>query len=204
MAYQKKSAANTTPREYEINYVPNYAEETCAGANAKLKKAGRPYLMTIKNYLIKTKTDGVVLGTYIFFGGVPSPALHEKLEEAGFKVRRRPRTWENKKANTTVDIAEYDRECYAIYYSTTPFLTTEQVNIITKLYLLVNKSQESGQSFLSASWKKVEEKWGSKEDWLSICAVDNTTTKAAPAVEDVEEEEVTPTGSMLDEIDALI
>lgn len=200
MAYQK----NTVKRENTINYVPDFVDKTCAGANFKTKKAGRPYLMAIKNYLIKTKTEGTVLGTYIFFGGVPSPKLHEKLEEVGFKVRRRPRTWENKKANTTVDIAEYDRECYSVYYSTTPFLTTEQVELITKLYLLVNKSQESGESFLSASWKKVEEKWGSKEDWLKICAVDNTTTKAAPTVEEVEEEEVTPTGSMLDEIDALI
>lgn len=189
-------------KQYFTNFIPDFDQQAIAGANFKTKKAGRPFIFDARTFITRTKNDGIVLMHYLLFGGVPSPKLHAKLEEVGFKVRRRPRTWKAKDGKV-VDIATRDNNCYVVYYNTQPNVWPEQVEVMGKIYAALNAVCAGKGNFLSTTWEGVEERWGSKEDWLSICAVDNTTTKQSKSSA-VEEEENDDTGSLLNDIDALI
>ena len=199
----RKTASAYPAGGYTHNFVPEFVQKVCAGANFKTKKAGRPFTMNIQVFRINTKEDGPVLQTYLMFGGVPSRKLHNLLEENGFKVRRRPRTW-TAKDGTVVDIADQDRECYAVYYNTQPNISVDQMNVLNKIMASLNKSTEpGGQLPLLASWQRVEEVWGNREDWLDVCAVDTSAAKAAPAaIAEPDDEDETP--GLLDDIDDLI
>jgi hypothetical protein len=182
-------------------YVPNYVQDVCAGANPKLKKAGRPFTFDVRVFRVNTKDSGPILSTYLMFGGVPTPKLHELLETEGFKVRRRPRTWTGKDGKV-VDIAERDNECYSVYYNTNQTITEGQMSLIAKIFGSLNKSLTTGKAPLLASWEAIEESWGDKDKWLSICAVDSSTKKATVAEPD--EEDGLDTSSILDDVDDLL
>jgi len=188
---------NQTPRSYPVTYVSEFTQKAIAGANFKTKKAGRPFIFCVREFMIQTKEGGTVVNPYLLFGGVPSPKLHEALDTVGFKVRRRPRTW-NDKSGKAVDIATRDNECYAVYYSTHEELTADQINLIGKIFLLVNGTKKTGKSFLSSSWAAVEEKWGTVNEWLTHCAVDTTTS--APAAAPVENSIVAALSDLEDEL----
>lgn len=204
MARQTQQAQTTQKRSYPAIYVPEYTQKAIAGANFKTKKAGRPFIFDVRTFLTNTKDDGTVLMTYLLFGGVPSRKLHDLLEANNFKVRRRPRTW-NSKDGKVVDIATRDNECYSVYYSTQPNISEDQLKVIAKLFRALNKMTEGSPSFLATSWDRIEELWGNREDWLSICAVDNSSSASAPPAAAPEEEDgEIENGSLLNDIDDLI
>lgn len=189
--------------EYDTVYVPEFVQKATSGANMKLKKAGRPFTIDVRTYRIRTKESGMILQTYLMFGGVPSPKLHALLEDAEFKLRRRPRTWKDKNGNV-VDIAGRNNECYAVYYSTNSEITQDQTTLIAKLLLALNKTLPTGsKTYLLPNWERIEEEWGAKDEWLKLCAVDSSAQKNTPAPEP-EEEKPEPTPGVLDDIDDLI
>ena len=171
------------------NYVPDFAQRAIAGVKPGQKFGGRPFIMDVRHFPVSTKSDGVVIGTYILFGGVPPKALHEKLAKAGFKVRRRPAWYVNKKDNKTYKVDGNDRECYAIYYNEHPTPTEEQAKLIAGLtYKTLNAVAQKGQTFLLPTWAAIDQNWGDREEWLQICTVDpeenSPVTKAADEDED--------------------
>lgn len=188
MATKKTTKAATTPREYKVRYIPEHTLRAVGGAKGA-KSYVRPFLFDVRTYMIETQSDGTKVNTYLLFGGVPSRKLHEKLDEVGFKVRRRARTWKNKDGAVT-DIADQDNQCFAVYYTLEP-VTKEQAAVIAKLFMASQGVKDTGKSFLRADWASVEKAWGDKEDWLSICAVNEDSSKPAPTVADDDDEEET-------------
>jgi hypothetical protein len=181
MATKATRKTTSTPVEYDTNYVPDFVQRSIAGAKGKGSHP-RPFMFSVKSFKIHTKSEGVKVNTYLLFGGVPSKKLHEKLDSVGFKVRRRSRTWTNAKKET-VDIVTQDRECYAVYY-TLDALTDEQVQLIGRLFKATAQVVETGKTFLAPNWATVEKMWGNKDEWLAVCAVDNTEDGEAPAPEE--------------------
>jgi hypothetical protein len=178
----KKTTKKTTQTEYDVRYVPDQVRRAIAGAKGP-KSHPRPFLFDAVSYKINTQEDGVKINTYLLFGGVPSENLHKNLTEAGFSVRRRARSWKNKDGEV-VNIADRDNECYAVYYTLEP-LTEQQAVIIGKLFLATGKVADSGKTYLAPNWKTVEELWGDKEDWLTVCSVEPKDEDAsAPAPEE--------------------
>jgi hypothetical protein len=162
----------TATRTYDVTYTPDYVQRQIAGA--KGTKGGRPFIFDVRFFKVRTKTGDTVVGTYLLFGGVPTPNLHDQLIEAGFKVRRRARTWEDKKNNVTVDIADRENECYAVYYNTEPTISDVQIKVIAGIMKKgISTLPERKQTFLLPSWAAVEKGWGATEKWLDICAVSN-------------------------------
>jgi hypothetical protein len=185
MAKQKTE----TKREYTVRYVPDQVRRSIAGAKGP-KSYPRPFLFDVQTYMINTQDDGTKVNTYLLFGGVPSENLHNNLIEAGFKVRRRARSWDKKKDGKvveTVNIADRDNECYAVYYTLEP-VTEEQATIIGKLFLATGNVAASGKTFLAPNWKTVAKLWGDKDDWLTVCSVEpeeeNDTPAPAPEEDD--------------------
>jgi len=148
---------------YDVKYVPEYQQKAIAGANFKTKKAGRPSLFEIRVYKINTKDSGVVIGTYLLFGGVPKPNLHNALEKVGFKVRRRPASWRGKDGKEVL-VSERDAECWAVYYNTETSVTQDQATLISNLLLATGKVVDSGKTFLLPSWEHIEKAWDGKEE----------------------------------------
>jgi len=186
-----------TKREYDVTYVPDMIQKAIAGAKGP-KAYPRPFMFDVRTFKINTQNDGVKVNTYLLFGGVPSRKLHEKLDEVGFKVRRRARSWVNKDKDT-IDIADQDRECYAVYY-TLEALTDEQIALIARLFKGTTQVASSGKTFLAPNWASVEKLWGNKEDWLTICAVEpEDSTKPAPTPE-AEDDSIDLTADDLDDL----
>ena len=157
----------TTKRSYPVRYTPDHVQRQIAGA--KGTKGGRPFIFDVRFFMITTKE-----GTYLLFGGVPTPNLHDQLVDAGFKVRRRARTWEDKKNNVTVDIADRENECYAVYYNTEPTLSDAQIKVIAGIMKKgISTLPDRKQTFLLSNWDAIEKGWGATEKWLDICAVTN-------------------------------
>ena len=162
----------TTKRSYPVRYTPDHVQRQIAGA--KGTKGGRPFIFDVRFFMITTKEGEVVVGTYLLFGGVPTPNLHDQLVDAGFKVRRRARTWEDKKNNVTVDIADRENECYAVYYNTEPTLSDAQIKVIAGIMKKgISTLPDRKQTFLLSNWDAIEKGWGATEKWLDICAVTN-------------------------------
>jgi hypothetical protein len=190
-------AKKTEKREFDVRYVPDIVQRSIAGAKGKGSHP-RPFMFDVRSFKINTQNDGVKVNTYLLFGGVPSKKLHTKLEEAGFKVRRRARSWQNKDGDT-IDIADRDNECYAVYY-TLDALTDDQVKLIARLFKATAQVVESGKTFLAPNWATVEKVWGSKDDWLTVCAVeDDGEEKEAPAPE-AEDESIDLSDEGLDDL----
>ena len=182
--------------EYDVRYVPDMIQRAIAGAKGP-KAHPRPFLFDVKTFKINTSEDGVKVNTYLLFGGVPSENLHNNLLEVDFNVRRRARSWTNKKGEV-IDIADRDNECYAVYYTLDP-ITPEQATIIAKLFLATAKVCTSGKTFLAPNWDAVDKMWGDKDDWLTVCSVEPEDEDApAPAPEENED------SIDLDEVDDLI
>lgn len=177
----KQTTKTTKKFDPKVRYVPDYVQRAIAGAKGP-KAHPRPFLFDVRTFQIDTKEDGTKLNTYLLFGGVPSKKLHAKLEDAGFKVRRRARSWTNKN-DEVIDVADRDNECYAVYYTLEP-ITKDQAQIIARLYLATAKVAETGKGFLAPNWATVEKTWGDKEDWLTVCTVEpEDDSAAAPAPE---------------------
>jgi hypothetical protein len=193
MAKQKTE----TKREYTVRYVPEPVKRSIAGAKGP-KSYPRPFLFDVQTYMINTQDDGTKVNTYLLFGGVPSENLHNNLTEAGFKVRRRARSWTNKDKKV-VNIADRDNECYAVYYTLEP-VTEEQATIIAKLFLATGNVAASGKSFLAPNWKEVEEKWGSKEDWLTVCSVEPKDEETAAPAPEEDDDSIDLTSSEIDDL----
>lgn len=166
-----------------VRYVPEYQLRAIGGAKSP-KAHPRPFVFAVRSYWIKTQNDGDKINTYLLFGGIPTEKLHNKLDEVGFKVRRRSRTWENKKTNEVVDVADRDNECYAVYYTMEP-LTKEQASLIAKLFMVTAGIAQTGKGFLAPNWATVEKTWGDKEDWLTVCCVQPEEDEQAAAEDTV-------------------
>lgn len=173
----------TTKRSYDVRYTPDHVQRQIAGA--KGTKGGRPFIFDVRFFKVQTKEGETVVGTYLLFGGVPTPNLHEQLVEAGFKVRRRARTWEDKKNNVTVDIADRENECYAVYYNSEPTLSDEQIKVIAGIMKKgISTLPDRKTTFLLPTWEAVDKVWDSKDDWLALCAVSNDDDSDVIAVAD--------------------
>jgi hypothetical protein len=156
----------------KTNYIPDYQQRAISGAKPGQKFGGRPFIMDVRHFPVSTKT-GVVIGTYVLFGGVPPKTLHEKLTTAGFKVRRRPAWYVSKKDQKTYKVDGNDRECYAIYYNEHETPTEEQAKLLAGLtYKTLNAVAKQGQTFLLPTWDAVDRNWGDRNEWLQICTVD--------------------------------
>jgi hypothetical protein len=172
-----------TTSAWDVRYVPDYVQKTISGG--KGGKNGRPFLLDVRTFKINTKESGTKIGTYLLFGGVPPKELHEKLESVGFKIRRRPRWYVNRKTEKTVFITDDDKECYAVYYSTSDSPTDEQASLIAALLCkALNVTKASGKTFLLPTWEAVGTSYGSKDTWVSICSVKPEEGKEASAPEE--------------------
>ena len=161
-----------TKRTYDVRYTPDHVQRQIAGA--KGTRGGRPFIFDTRFYKVRTKEGKTVVGTYLLFGGVPTPNLHQQLIDVGFKVRRRARTWEDKKNNVTVDIADRDNECYAVYYNTEPTITDPQIKVIAGILKKgIATLPDREQTFLLPTWAAVDKVWDDAANWLAICAVTN-------------------------------
>lgn len=197
MAKTKKT--EKTKREYTVRYVPDQVRRSIAGAKGP-KSYPRPFLFDVQTYMINTQDDGTKVNTYLLFGGVPSENLHKNLTEAGFKVRRRARSWTNKDKEV-INIADRDNECYAVYYTLEP-ITEEQAGIIAKLFMATGRVADSGKTFLAPNWKAVAKSWGDKDDWLTVCSVEPEEENDTPAPAPEEEDDAIDLNA--DDIDDLI
>jgi len=160
----------TQTRNFDVRYVPDFVQRQISGG--KGTKNGRPFIFDTRFFKVNTKDGDVIVGTYLLFGGVPSPNLHQQLIDAGFKVRRRARTWEDKKNNKIVDIAERENECYAVYYNTEPNLSDSQIKVIAGIMKKgISTLPDRKQTFLLPTWAAVDKVWGDKDKWLDICSV---------------------------------
>ena len=163
---------NNQQSGFDVKYVSDFAQRSIAGAKGP-KGNGRPFIFDVRNFKIDTRNDGTIIQTYLLFGGVPPKALHEKLEAAGFKVRRRSASYYSKKNKKTYTVDGSPYELYAIYYNTEPSPTEEQAKLIANLqYKTLNAVRDKGVSFLLPSWEAVDHNWGDRKDWLEVCTVE--------------------------------
>jgi hypothetical protein len=175
-------------RTFDVRYVPDYVQRQIAGAKGQ-KKSGRPFIFDVRNFKVDTQSDGTVIGTYLLFGGVPPKGLHEKLEAAGFKVRRRQASYTDKDGNVhTVDGNE--RECYAVYYNTENTPTKAQAQLIGNLLLkTLNLVADKGKSFLLPTWEAIDKSWEDRENWLAICTVEPEEESPAAGTTSTDEDD---------------
>jgi hypothetical protein len=180
---------NTQQRTFDVNYCNDFVQRQIAGAKGT-KGNGRPFIFDVRNFKLDTRSDGTIIQTYLLFGGVPPKALHEKLEAAGFKVRRRPASWTGKDDKVhPVDGSKY--ELYAVYYNTEPAPTQEQAKLIASLmYKTLNAVKDKGVSFLLPSWDAVDNNWGDRKDWLNICTVEPEEEQPAAATSTIDMNDV--------------
>lgn len=170
--------SETAKRVFDVRYTPDYVQSAIAGK--KGKRAARPILFDVRNFKLTTKEDETILNTYLLFGGIPPKAIHDKLIDVGFKVRRRPAESNGKDGKVYV-VGERDNDCWTIYYNTESTLSEEQIKTIGQLFFYFANVPTTGKSGLLSSWDQVDEEYG-KEEWLALITVDDksstSTTKA--------------------------
>jgi hypothetical protein len=171
-----------TKRVFDTLYTPDYVQQAIAGK--KGKRAARPFLFDLRTFKITTKEGETILNSYLLFGGVPPKAIHDKLIEFGFKVRRRPAESTSKKDGTVYTVGDRDSDCWTIYYNTESTITPDQTKVIANLITYFANVPVTGRSGLLASWEQVDDEYG-KEDWLQICTVSDEK-------EEVKTESVSP------------
>jgi hypothetical protein len=183
-------------RTFDTRYTPEYVQQAIAGK--KGKRAARPFLFDLRTFKITTKEGETILNSYLLFGGVPPKAIHDKLIETGFKVRRRPAESNGKDGKTYV-VGDRDNDCWTVYYNTESTITEPQVKVIVSLLTYFGQVPTTGKSGLLSSWDQVDSEYG-KEEWLQVCTVSDEKKEetkpevtAATAVEDTVDEETLDT-----------
>jgi alpha-glucosidase (family GH31 glycosyl hydrolase) len=188
----------TVKRDFDINFIPDYEFRACAGAKGP-KQFGRPAIFESKFYKINTKESGTVVHTYLFFGGVPTKKTHEKLDELGYKVRRRSASYTSTRNGQEYVVNGNDKQCYAVYY----FFgepTKEQLTFIAGLTLKgLTFTAKTGKTFLLPTWDAIDKNWGDRNEWLKIC-----TVQPEPEEEEAVAEEEDESGINLDDFDDML
>lgn len=174
---------------YDVRYTPDAVLDALAGK--KGKRSARPILFDVRQFKLNVKDDNgkfaARLMTYLIFGGVPPKAIHKALSEAGFKVRRRPDSWHNKKTGEDVPVKGRDNECYTVYYldSGTAF-GEDQRDVIGRCFMYISQAvSKRDHSGLMTTWDQVEQQYAGEDEWLTICTVARENAepkkKATPA-----------------------
>jgi hypothetical protein len=171
-----KTAEKTSKPVYQVRYVPDWVLNAFRGR--------KPRLLATETFFIQTEDGKAVARTFVCLGGVPTPKLHEKLTDAGFKLRRANLEYKSKRNNNkTYRLTDSDNGCWSVYYNDSDNLTEEQIKVITGLHTLVMKGTDAGKTFLCPTWKSVNKAWGSTDEWTKIVAA------PVEVVEEPEEEE---------------
>jgi hypothetical protein len=187
--------SETVKRVFDTRYTPDFVQQAIAGK--KGKRAARPFLFDLRTFKITTKEGDTILNSYLLFGGVPPKAIHEKLIDTGFKVRRRPAESNGKNGKTYV-VGDYDNDCWTVYYNTESTITEPQAKVIGSLLAYFGQVPSTGKSGLLSSWDQVDTEYG-KSEWLDIITVaeekEEPKVKATPAtaVEETVDEETLST-----------
>ena len=183
-----------TKRVFDTRYTPDYVQQAIAGK--KGKRAARPFLFDLRTFKITTKEGETILNSYLLFGGVPPKAIHEKLIDTGFMVRRRPAESNSKDGKTYV-VGDRDNDCWTVYYNTESTITEPQTKVIGSLLTYFGQVPTTGKSGLLSSWEQVDSEYG-KEEWLQICTVSDE--KKEEKKEEVKPE-ATPATTLEDTVD---
>ena len=162
-------------KTYDVIYTPDVVLDALAGK--KGKRGARPILFDVRQFKLNVKDENGKfssrLMTYLIFGGVPPKAIHKALSEVGFKVRRRPDSWHNKKTGEDVLVKGQDRECYVVYYldSDTEF-GEDQRDVIGRCFMYISQAvAKKDHSGLMTTWDQVDQQYGDEDEWLTICTV---------------------------------
>lgn len=163
MAKAKATAKKTTTkRTYQVRYTPDWVLNAFRGR--------KPRLLAVETFFIETD-DKTVARSFVCLGGVPSPKLHQRMVDAGFKLRRANLEYTSRKnGNRTYRLTDSDNGCWSVYYNDSDNLTEDQIKVIAGLHTLVKKGTEKGKTFLCPTWKAVAKAWGSEEEWTKLVA----------------------------------
>lgn len=151
-------ARNSSSRRFDVRFVPDFIKKRTSG---KL-----PPIVEVRSTFPTQEDGSKALRTYLFFGGVPSPKLHEYLTKQGFTLRRVKGSYYDKKKGVTVEITDNDNNCWAVYYVQGDTLESEHVEAITKIYKVLGQAQATGKTFLCPDWRSVDNVWGDMSKWL--------------------------------------
>jgi len=168
-----------TMADFQVRYVPSYIEKTIAGAKGP-KQFGRPYLMDIRTFMVQPSEDKTICSTFLLFGGIPQPKMHNMLTDADFKLRRVNGSWKNKKGEE-VQVDDTDNSCWAVYYTTGDFLSEAQIKVIAHFHKLLSKVVEKQKSFLLPTWAQVDRAWTDRDTWLKLVVYKEESASPATA-----------------------
>lgn len=164
-----KAATKTSKPVYQVRYVPDWVLNAFRGR--------KPRLLATETFFIQTD-EGTVARTFVCLGGVPTPKLHTRMVDAGFKLRRANLEYKSVKNNRTYRMTDSDNGCWAVYYNDSDNLTEDQIKVIAGLHTLVKKGTEAGKTFLCPTWKAVAKAWESQEEWTKLVAAPVEVEKA--------------------------